>query len=56
MRIAGAVCLSITRQTLDYNGLVRGLGEGIYSTTGVDTNRDGGRVTIVMGSNTELHL
>ena len=24
LRIAGAVCLSITRQTLDYNGLIRG--------------------------------
>lgn len=34
----------------------QGLGEGIYSTTGVDTKGDGGRVIIDMGSDTELHL
>ena len=40
LRIAGTVCLLITRQTLDYNGLVRDW-QGIYSTSGMDTQRSG---------------
>ena len=40
LRIAGAVCLSIIRQTLDYNGLIRDW-QGTYSTTGVDIQRTG---------------